>query len=244
MSASRRRFLAVLGGASAVLAADPLWAQKSPPGKRPAKAAPSAKKSEETKKEIEVAPAEDLMREHGVLRRILLIYDDSVRRLEAGQPVNAETLAGAAQLVRRFVEDYHEKLEEDYLFPRFQRAGNMIDLVSTLKEQHFRGRQLTNRVLELATPAAVQRSPERGQLTQTLQWFIRMYRPHAAREDTVLFPAFKQLVAPAEYDKLGDEFEDKENALFGKNGFEHVVTQIAELEETIGLADLKQFTPP
>ncbi|AHF17361.1 hypothetical protein NIASO_06125 [Niabella soli DSM 19437] len=30
-----------------------------------------------------------------------------------------------------------------------------------------------------------------------------MYRPHEAREDTVLFPAFRKIVSRHEYDSLG-----------------------------------------
>ena len=33
------------------------------------------------KDELEVTPNEDLMREHGLLRRVLLIYDESINRL-------------------------------------------------------------------------------------------------------------------------------------------------------------------
>ena len=35
----------------------------------------------------EVAPSEDLMREHGVLSRLLLIYEEIIRRCEAHQAV-------------------------------------------------------------------------------------------------------------------------------------------------------------
>ena len=37
------------------------------------------------KEELEVSPGEDLMREHGVLNRVLLIYEEISRRLDAGQ---------------------------------------------------------------------------------------------------------------------------------------------------------------
>ena len=43
--------------------------------------AEAEKKSDE--KEAEVGPPEDLMREHGVLKRVLLIYDEVLRRLDA-----------------------------------------------------------------------------------------------------------------------------------------------------------------
>ncbi len=59
--------------------------------------------------EKEVPPAEDLMREHGVLRHALLVYREGLRRIDEGRPTPAPELLGAAALIRRFVEDYHEK---------------------------------------------------------------------------------------------------------------------------------------
>jgi hypothetical protein len=35
----------------------------------------------------EVAPAEDLMREHGVLNRVLLVYDEFLRRLSGATAI-------------------------------------------------------------------------------------------------------------------------------------------------------------
>ena len=72
--------------------------------------------------------------------------------------------------------------------------------------------------------------------------FIRMYRPHKAREDTVLFPAFHSLVSPKEYATLGEAFEDKEEELFGKDGFENVVKEVEILEKTMGMYELSHFT--
>jgi hypothetical protein len=47
-------------------------------------------------------------------------------------------------------EDYHEKLEEDYLFPLFEKAGRLIDLTKVLRAQHQAGRRLTDRVTHSA----------------------------------------------------------------------------------------------
>ncbi len=70
-----------------------------------------------------------------------------------------------------------------------------------------------------------------------------MYRPHAAREDTILYPAFHALITPKEFDALGDQFEDQEQKLFGKDGFEKMVADVAELEKQFGIYDLAQFSP-
>src|SRR5438874_4705530 len=83
-----------------------------------------------------VTAPEDLMREHGVLNRCLLIYEEGMRRVEAGQEVSPEVFQHTAQLVRKFVEEYHEKNEENYIFPHFEKAGKLTDLVETLKTQH------------------------------------------------------------------------------------------------------------
>jgi hemerythrin-like domain-containing protein len=190
----------------------------------------------------DVFPPEDLMREHGVLRRLLLVYEESARRLAApAEAAPTATVSAAAALIKKFVEDYHEKLEEDHLFPRFRKAGKLVDLVTVLAQQHEAGRRLTRTIQEVATSGAV--GPGRPELVTALHAFIRMYRPHAAREDTVLFPALRSVVTPQDFDLLGDQFEDQEHALFGPAGFENVVAEVAKLEESLGIHDLTALTP-
>jgi len=70
-----------------------------------------------------------------------------------------------------------------------------------------------------------------------------MYRPHEAREDTVLFPAFRKIVSQHEYDSLGEEFENNEHKIFGEDGFETMVNKIADIEKQLGIYELAQFTP-
>jgi hemerythrin-like domain-containing protein len=151
-------------------------------------------------------------------------------------------LPEAAGLIRRFIEDYHEKLEENHIFPRFEKAGKMVDLVKVLRQQHQAGRKITDFLLAWTTDAAKQ--PGAGEkLTAYLRAFTRMYRPHADREDTVLFPAFRGVVSPGEFNEMGDKFEDEEEARFGEGGYEKIVARVAELEKSLGIEDLSQFTP-
>lgn len=70
-----------------------------------------------------------------------------------------------------------------------------------------------------------------------------MYRPHAAREDTVLFPKLRDIVSGHEFDAIGEEMEKREHEHLGEDGFEKAVAQMAELEKEVGLYDLTQFTP-
>jgi len=188
-------------------------------------------------KEAEVAPGEDLMREHGVLRRVMFLYDEAATRLEAGQKPPLDAVAAGAGIVRKVIEDYHEKLEENFIFPRMEKAKKLNDLTATLRRQHEAGRTLTANIVKLCDGG------DAKQLAQFLRVFNRMYRPHAAREDTVLFPAFHDLVGEKAYRELGEQFEDQERKQLGNEGFEGAVAQVARLEEQFGLSDLDQFTP-
>jgi hemerythrin-like domain-containing protein len=193
--------------------------------------------------EEDVGPGEDLMREHGVLRRILLVYAEVARRLEASAGIDVAIVQRSAKLIRRFVEDYHEKQEEEMLFPRFERAHRLVDLVNVLRVQHQAGRRVTERIQGLATADAIRNADGRRRLRAELLSFNRMYEPHAAREDTVLFPALHEIVSRSEYDALGEDFERREHAVFGADGFEHAVSEVADIERALGIEDLAQFTP-
>jgi hemerythrin-like domain-containing protein len=189
-----------------------------------------------------VSPPEDLMQEHGLLNRVLLIYDTCRIHLINKEIFPKEALSDAAGIIRTFVEDYHEKQEENYLFPRFRKAHQLTDLVAVLETQHKAGRTITDRVAQLAKSKTPTDS-ENEELIRLLTSFNRMYRPHESREDTILFPAFRKIVSSHEYDSLGEEFESNEHRLFGKDGFETMVSKVEKIEKSLGIYELSQFTP-
>ncbi|HWC17342.1 MAG TPA: hemerythrin domain-containing protein [Terriglobales bacterium] len=191
--------------------------------------------------EEEVSTNEDLMREHGILKRVLLAYDEIIRRIRANQDFPPQTVTDGATIIRKFIEEYHEKLEEEHLFPRFRKAGKLVPLVDTLLKQHQAGRQITERVLFAAT--SLKSAEQRNRLASDLESFNRMYAPHEAREDTVLFPELHKIVSPHEYDAMGEQFERIERKTFGGDGFDIYVDKVEALEKQLGIYDLNQFTP-
>jgi len=208
----------------------------------PSAFAAAREKEQRSEKEPEVTPPEDLMREHGVLDRLLLIYEAGLRKFNANEDFDPEVITGTAQIVRDFVENYHEQSEEEAVFPRFRKAGKMVPLVDTLLDQHKAGRRVTDVILQHA-PGSRKDGDDRHQMVGAIHSFIAMYRPHAAREDTDLFPLLKGIVSSHEYDAMAEDFEKKEHQLFGGDGFEIMVHRVAGLEQQIGIADLAQFTP-
>ncbi len=190
----------------------------------------------------DVTPPEDLMREHGVLNRVLLIYEAVIRRFGDNESFDPAVITESAQIVRQFIEDYHERNEENQVFPRFRQAGQMLDLINVLYQQHQAGRRVTETILHLA-PSSRAPGQDRAQLIVAMQSFIAMYRPHEAREDTELFPKLRSVVSANEFDAMAEDFEKDEHRKFGEDGFEMMVDRVARLEKAIGINDLSKFTP-
>ncbi len=204
--------------------------------------------SNESKEEAEpeVTATEDLMREHGVIRRALLVYaelSDKLRKSPAS--VDAAAIHKTAQLFRTFGEDYHERmLEERHIFPIVRKMkGEAAKYPDILTQQHQRGRETTDYILAVTSGPRIS-TQHAEPLARVFDSFVLMYENHAAREDTIVFPAWKRNFSNKELDELSDQFEGIEHKMFGKDGFDDAERTISEIEAAYGLADIAQFTPP
>lgn len=199
-------------------------------------------KGKEHGKEVEAV--EDLMREHGLLRRALLVYSEAASRLARGdREVPPVALGRTAKLFRSFGEDYHERgLEEKHVFvPLIAAGGTGAELVKTLTEQHERGREITDYITAVAAKGHI---ADATTFFKVLTDFVRMYEHHAAIEDTVIFPAWKAAITPEQYHEASEEFEELEHRTFGQDGFEDALRRVAAIEEAFGLGNLNALTAP
>jgi hemerythrin-like domain-containing protein len=227
-----RRRLVIAAGAGIVLAGTHVQSAKA------------AEKRDDDEKEV--GAVEDLMREHGVIRRAILAYRDMAAKLRAKPAsLDPELLRRTATMFRTFGEDYHEKkLEETHIFPTIKKAGGpAAAYVDVLIAQHQRGRELTDYILATAGKGAIA-TGDAETLARVLDSVELMYEHHAAREDTVVFPAWKDALSAHQLDEMGETFEEIEHRQFGKDGFEDAVTQIALIEQALGITDLSRFTAP
>lgn len=193
--------------------------------------------------EDDVSPPEDLMREHGVLNRAMLVYEEGLRRLGKKDDVGPELFHKTATLIRKFVEEYHEKDEERYIFPEFEKRNQRVELIKVLRKQHQAGRVVTDVVLRAATPDAFAKEENRKAVVTAVEEFIRMYRPHESREDTILFPALRRLLDEKRMKEIGEQMEKSEQQTLGDEGFEKAVDEVAGIEKQLGIYELDQFTP-
>jgi len=208
----------------------------------------SAKQGNGPGEEKPAGAVEDLMRDHGVLRRALLVYSETVTKIRTHPDrVDAGALNWTARFFRRFGEDYHQhRLEEQFLFPEVKRAGGTAaGYIDVLVEQHRRGREITDYIMAVTQSGKI-RPNDADKLARALSTFVRMYQNHTAREDTIVFPAWKMAITSHELKAVGDQIEHIENEQFGSDGFEKAAAEISHIEQRLGLVNLAQFTaaPP
>jgi hemerythrin-like domain-containing protein len=193
----------------------------------------------------DIPATEDMMREHGVLRRILVAYREAAAMIRSNAKFDAAALADAADLFRSFGEDYHEhKLEEEHVFPAVRKAGGpAADLIDVLLRQHQRGREI-NQFLIVTCKGGTIPDTRRKEVAPALESYARMYEAHAAQEDTIIFQAWRTSLSKQALKEASEQFEDIEKAQFKGDGFDQAVDRIARIEQRLGIADLGRFTAP
>ena len=199
-------------------------------------------------KTAEALPApEFLMRGHGLLRRITSLFREAAPgvRVNPGA-LDMQALGQATDLFRVFGEDFQEKkLEEAIVFPAVKKAGGEAgDLVPTLIEQHERGRQLIAAIHAHSqkTISPIDVEP----LARALESMARMYDEHTAVEETVVFPAWRKTLKADELRDAAEQFAKIDQAQFKGGGFEKALAEVKQIEQRMGLVNLRLFTasPP
>jgi len=221
---SRRNFLTLAGVAGAGFAASACTGPNKP--------------RDENGTAIEL-----LDRQHGMLRRAIFILEEIRGGMDARMDLPPEITQGTVELISRLMIEYHQKLEEKYIYPAFDTAKKMGGLVGILREQHDAGTQLTGILKQLAAGFPTKDHEKRRTIGGVIHQFSRMYRAHADREDTVLLPVLRQVVTPVAYREMSRAFEDEEKQAFGQNGLEELTRKLMGFEEALGLGDLAAFTP-
>ncbi len=70
-----------------------------------------------------------------------------------------------------------------------------------------------------------------------------MYEVHEAREDIVVFPAFRAITPEQTLAELGDRFASEQNRQFGRHAFDRILDRVATIGTSLHIYDLAQFTP-
>lgn len=193
--------------------------------------------------EVKYSPIEDLMEEHSILRRALLIYEECIRRMNIGEDFDPALLVEATNVIKVIIIYHHALLEHEYIFPRFREADKYVEMCDILTEQHGAADGQEQIILQHANRESIANPETREILINAIRKSIRVFRPHINTEDTEMFPEFKTVVTAHEFYELGKKFKEIEYQKWGENGHRQMVDKIIHVEKALGINDLGSFTP-
>lgn len=220
---SRRNFMSLAGATGAVVMA-------------------GCSKPDQPKTDI-ITPVEILARHHGAIYRAVAVLEEIRGGMNARMDLPPEMIGGTVEIIRTFVMDIHQQMEEKYIFPVFDAQGKMSGLVGVLREQHAAGARLIEILRGLCDGFSAKDLEKRRTMASAIHLLSRMCRAHAEWEDTALFPLLRSIVPPKSFAELSSVLYRTESELLGQNGFDEIIRKLNGYENILGIGDLASYTP-
>jgi len=163
-----------------------------------------------------------LRKEHEAIVKMLEVTEEVARRLEAGEHVAAETLAGLLEFFRLFADKCHHGKEEDLLFPQLEKKGmpRAGGPLAVMLAEHEQGRALIRQMAGPAWAAAARA-------------YASLLRAHIEKENHVLFVMAERMLTPSEQAELAEGFEKSEVEKMGAGTHERLHAMMAKLIKDI-----------
>lgn len=192
---------------------------------------------------IEGSLLEDLMWQHCFINRVLLVYEEIIAWLEKNRGMTSSILLDALTVVQDFIHGYHEKLQEQCIFPVFEKRESFESLIKELQEQHRMARLLTDDIVHRSRSERLRTMDNRRKLVASLRKFVTMYRTHMSREDTMLYPALQTTLSPQAYAALNKTLDDEFEKRLGSRRLDELKDLINELEKKLSIDNINRVTP-
>lgn len=183
---------------------------------------------------------EDLSLEHGILSRILMAMNNTIKAIDAGGRPNMNVIAMGCNMMKQLVDMRHMKFEEEYVYPLFDK-GECSNFVNTLRDQHNEGRKFVAR-MESLSKAGSPGSAQMEELKRDFTMFHDMMLAHAAFEETILFPILEGAPSDDQMRNLKMLGVKQEESLLGPNATQKAFDMLSELEAAAGVTGLSNFT--
>ncbi len=185
-----------------------------------------------------LSPIETLMEGHGLLIRCYVLYDVMIDGIENKKTIDPKWVLRTTNVIKDYLEGFHEKMEEEYIFAPMEKAKVHYKSIQELKMQHGVGFSITDKIIELAKNDKLNQ-----ELCKNLKSFGQMYRYHSAWEDTIIFPAFNDLENNKYMADLAATFDVEKRKILGTLGFDSFIKTVIDVEEEMKVFGLPHWTP-
>ena len=144
-------------------------------------------------------PIDLLMEDHRTIESVLAAI-----RIAARKEVPLDFYADVVDFIVNYADGYHHAREEDRLFPVMERRGIPREggPIGVMCAEHVMGREHVARMREHLE------AEDLAQLRLESRAYAALLEGHIEKEDVVLFPMGREMLAPEELEQLSAEFRD------------------------------------
>lgn len=189
-----------------------------------------------------ISATEELCIEHGMLDRIMLAMDHAMKMAGNSPKADLSPISKACDMISLVVDQHHMKIEEDEIYPKFEKDPVLKNLASELKIQHDEARKMVAMMSEMSQAGKSHSKADMEDMKRVFTDFKDMLTAHAAREETVMFVAMEGTWSDDELQALKDAQEEHEEKLLGEDAAEKVYAMLGQIEAAAGVDSLKDFT--
>ncbi len=167
-----------------------------------------------------------LEQEHQLVLPFLDALEAAARRLDSRQQTSIPELRPsffieASEFMKSFIDGCHHPKEEGLFFKALEEAGvpQLGGLMGEVLAEHDECRRLSLQVNACAERLTHGDAASRATLAWNTLAYIRLIRPHIAKEEAVLFPFAEKRLSPEQQEELARQFalietERKEQELY------------------------------
>jgi hemerythrin-like domain-containing protein len=144
-------------------------------------------------------PIDRLMEDHRTIEVVLEAIE-----IADGKDLPPAFYAEVIEFIANYADAYHHAREEDRLFPAMEKGGVPREggPIGVMCVEHEIGRK---HVASMRTHLA---EGDFDELRKEAKWYVALLRNHIQKEDVVLFPMGRQVVAPDAIERMRREFEE------------------------------------
>ena len=180
--------------------------------------------------------ATDVLREeHEVILRVLAGVRELVRRLEAGEPVEADLVELVLEFITGFADGCHHRKEEDNLFPLLAKRGLPREggPVAVMLREHELGRQLVRDMRDALAGLKQGDVAAAADLARAARSYHDLLQEHIDKENGVLFPMADRMLSKEDGRVLVERFEHVEREEVGSGEHERFLALVEEIERRL-----------
>lgn len=180
----------------------------------------------------EMKPTKELIAEHTVVLVALRLLEEVVAALAAKNELAPKHLDQLLDFFKGFVDRYHHRKEEDFLFPELERRGTKCERepIGVMLAERNAGRRHVRAMLEGLDELHQGEGDALTAIREHAHTYRDTLRSHIHKENNILFPIADRLVPDDVAVTIADEFEEIESDRMGKAKHEAYHTMLRRLK--------------